>query len=305
MRTQYHFEAGPVRNGFYSRLTRLPAAVYVALGTVGAFALASLTIATGTLSDTLLKPLKESNPELGSLLGMLATFALFWVVFLVWAVPNRFRASGMSRHRIGMFIPVGLLLGVLMSAATTGIKSLVFGSRFTFDPGPLGTPMFWLMGLALLLAFSVQGGAEELIFRSMVPAFLARKANALTIVIVMSVAFSAAHFAIAVEQPLVFLYTFLLGVFFGLLVLASNSLWFAIAAHGAFNFGSSYLVQVFPPAPGGFELAPYLGPALTGLLATVVMLVVLQKTRPGWHRESLRTLTDPSSRDMAREGALA
>lgn len=101
---------------------------------------------------------------------------------------------------------------------------------------------FWL--LVLLLAFLIQGGVEEWIFRGYMYRALKERWPWWAVALVTSAGFGLLHAANPNFSAAALLNTFLAGLLLALLVERSGSLWSATLAHGVWNFAVASLASL-------------------------------------------------------------
>ena len=141
----------------------------------------------------------------------------------------------------------GMLWGFVIVSAMVGGIALFRGytiSGLALSGGSIvGYAAIWLV------AFLLVGLFEEFAFRGYTQFTLAKGIGFWPAVIVLSVAFGAAHLGNPNEDLLGALIVALFGIFLGLTLRRTGSLWFAIGLHCAFDWGESYLYAV--PDSGG------------------------------------------------------
>ncbi|MGN6759785.1 MAG: lysostaphin resistance A-like protein [Leifsonia sp.] len=310
-RTSYFFDAGPAKNPVYTGLLKLPKPVYGIVGVILFVVLAfGIVLAVGLPLQVVLTGLK-GNPLLVGGLELIGSSAVLWIIFLIYGRRAGFRSVGFAPERIVSRVLFGILLGLLLATTASLLTFVVRGTAVTFTWQVVTTPAFWGGCALLFVAYVIQGGSEELVFRSMLPKFLARKYGAIGVIVLPTVAFSAAHIVPALKDPLVFLSTGMAGLLFALVAYASNSLWLGIAFHTAYNFGSSFLLaQLLTPAGAASATAPT-DSAISSLVTAGVTLVgviaaylALRARRPDWRSERIADRT-PVPASGPRESAEA
>ena len=282
----YFFDTTPVKNRIYARVLTLPKLVYGILGVLVFMAAVVVAITVGQIAVAWATAgikdaaLVEAIPKV---LG----FGLMWAGFLIYARKAGFRAVGFGHGGGAKKIVLGLVGGLVLAVAVILPGLLIPGTSFTFNGAAFTTPTFWTGAAITFVTVIIQGGAEELVFRSMLPKFLARKYGAIGIIVLSAIAFSLMHFTPALKNPTVFLYTAALGLFFVVLAFATRSLWVVAALHAAYNFGVGYLTEQVIVAPEINILVVQLVTTGVGILAAVIVLIVLRVKRPGWQHERL------------------
>ncbi|MGH1550523.1 CPBP family intramembrane glutamic endopeptidase [Leifsonia poae] len=282
-RSTFFFDPPFTTSGVTASLAKTAKPVYGVLGFVIFITLTLVTIGVGLVAQPLVVSLLGAESPWVTSLTVFVTFLPLWVFFLIFTIRNRRHGSGLTSRGVGRFL-LGVVVGIALVWMIMLTLVLFFGGRFTFNAQAFAAPAFWPVAVVSLLVFYVQGSGEEFMFRSMMARFLARRFSAVTIVIVTAAAFSAVHFSNGMKQPLVFLYTFVIGLLLGLLAVTSNSLWLVLGLHGVYNWATGYLTSIFLQAPADPAIAP-LATSVAGGVAIVVVVIVLQVTKPGWHRE--------------------
>lgn len=141
-----------------------------------------------------------------------------------------FRRGGLQKYGIG------LLAGMLMAGAMFGLllltRSVTTGAG-TFSTGKL---------LLFLLAFLIQGAAEEILMRGYFMVSLSNSSGPATAVICSSLFFSLMHAGNNGVGIIPFLNLFLFGIFTALFLLKTNSLFAVCALHGIWNFAEGCII---------------------------------------------------------------
>ncbi len=125
---------------------------------------------------------------------------------------------------------LGLLGGGLMFLLLTGILLALGAVSFTRGSGSTG------MILLFLLGFLIQGAAEEVLLRGYLMPSLANSTSPLSALLMSSILFALLHGSNTGISLLAYFNIFLFGLFLGILVLRTGSLFGAAAIHGAWNF---------------------------------------------------------------------
>jgi len=288
----YFFDTTVVKNRIYARMLKLPKLVYGIVGVIVFFAAIFAVITAGGLLAQLASA-GVKDKVLAGVIPLAAGFGLVWVGFLIYARKVGFRAVGFGRGGVAKKIVLGLVLGLVLAAAVMLFTLLLTGTPIVFNGAVFATSSFWTGVGITFVAYMIQGSAEEFVYRSMLPKFLARKYGAIGIIVLSTIAFSIAHFVNGIKDPTVFLYTGTLGLFFVLLALATESLWTVTAMHGAYNFSVGFLsTQVLTVSEGNDSgITSQLVTTGVGILGVIIVLVVLRIKRPGWQHEHLSTET--------------
>lgn len=185
-----------------------------------------------------------STPR-GDPIGIAGLHALLWLGFaptllavLAWVrvVEGRSLASiGLGGPAPMKLFVQGLAVGVAM------ISLLVFaiwlaGGLEAAGLGPAWREPRSLLHIGLLLAgFIFQAGTEEIIFRGWLLSVLARKANVVLAVLLVSLVFCLLHYG-PQQPPRVTVGTFLFSLFACAWVLRARSVWGAMGWHAGWNW---------------------------------------------------------------------
>lgn len=190
-----------------------------------------------------------------------------------------FENRGALRHTLG-----GVLVAGLMIAVTAGL-AILSGA----EPSKSETPELTALGIGLLslLAYAVQGPAEEVLFRGWLLPVIGSRYRPWIGVFVSAFVFSLAHAASSGITLLAFLNLFLFGIFAAVYVLTEGGLWGICAWHAVWNWAmgdllgfaldgtahSGLLISIRAPGPniitgGAFGLEG-------GLAATAVFLIAI------------------------------
>jgi membrane protease YdiL (CAAX protease family) len=260
-----------------------------------------------------------STPR-GDPIGLAGVYALLWISFaptllavLAWVrfVERRSLASigltGASPVRTYLkglaigFATVSLVVSAIW--AVGGMQAAGFGSAWNSAWG--------LRHIALLLpSFVFQAGTEEIIFRGWMLSALARKANVVVAVLLVSLTFTFLHFS-PHQAPLVTLVSFLFSLFACAWALRSGNVWGVMGWHAGWNW---FLATGFELPVTGIDvhlpallvaLRPHGADALTGgaegpegsyLCSAffVMALVILGRARGGSEPRIARQTTSSS-----------
>lgn len=217
---------------------------------------------------------------------MYLMFLGVWVVALLWMLPrfNRPVLLTLGTSTRGNTAPkllLGIGIGFVMNGACIAIACL--SGQFSLDF--LGVN---IAGLAILfVSVFLQSAAEEFICRCYLYQQTLRAGTRPIVAILICAAFFATlHLGNHGITLLAVINIFLVGIFFGLLVLRFNSPWAAMGAHAGWNFTQNIIFglpnsgNVVPfsvfgiagSAQGGFAYDPIFG-VEGSALASVVLLV--------------------------------
>ena len=185
-----------------------------------------------------------STPR-GDPIGRSGLYALLWVGFaptllavfgwVLWIERRSLASIGLCGpeplRRLGAGIGTGIAMVSLLVAAiwaAGGYRSAGMGQAWQ-SPGSL-------LHIGLLLpSFIFQAGTEEIIFRGWLLSVLARKANVVVAVVLVSLVFCLLHYS-PHQEFRVMLGTFLFSLFACAWVLRSGSLWGAMGWHAGWNW---------------------------------------------------------------------
>ncbi len=163
-----------------------------------------------------------------SLFGMTAVLVLV-PLYCRFIEKRSFSSMGFRRGGLVKY-GIGLLAGLLMAGAMFGL-TLLSGS-ITVSAGAFSTGRF----LLFLLAFLLQGAAEEVLLRGYFTVSAANSTGPIPAVLLSSLFFALLHFGNNGIGLISFLNLFLFGLFMALFLLKTNSIFAACALHGIWNF---------------------------------------------------------------------
>ncbi len=222
---------------------------------VGAFL---LFVAAGWIAAAVLvAPLPDTampwRAVISSLLGVVVAT---WAV-VRWVDRRSFTEIGLGIGRwVSGHLGYGLLWGAALFAA--GFALVAAGGAVRFTP-EAGTALGYLGALtSMLLFFTVAAAAEEVLFRGYALRVLSDRWGPAVAVLITSVLFGLAHAANPEVTPLALFNIFLAGLWLGLAVVRTGSLWFAIGLHTGWNWAMAALFDV--PVSGltqGFDTPLY------------------------------------------------
>ena len=169
---------------------------------------------------------------------------------LVWALLRFWEERPM--RSLGLEGAPGwrLVRGWLAGAASISVLALALVLTGTGDITltahnfPVG--MLLAGFLILPLAWLVQAGTEEALYRGLLLQTAGRRYGLAAGIILSSVFFALMHLANGVADPLFFTGIFMLAVFLALYAIAENSLWGVAGFHAAWNFGQICLWGLTP-----------------------------------------------------------
>jgi len=197
-----------------------------------------------------------AEPMVENVTMFLPIYLGFWVWLRCWSMRT-FRTLGLERPHALRQVLRGALMAGLMMALTVGLS---------VAPGASPGPGLWqtmgpaALGIRLLslVAYSVQGPAEEVLFRGWLLPVIGARYRPWIGVLVSSLLFSLAHAASQGITALAFLNLFLFGVFAAVYALAEGGLWGIGAWHAIWNWAMGDLL--------GFAVD---GTPHTGLLSSI------------------------------------
>jgi uncharacterized protein (TIGR03382 family) len=128
---------------------------------------------------------------------LLVPFGLLWLVVGLWvrAVERRpLRAIGLSGPRPGRQFVAGLLVGCASMGAVVLVIALAGGYEVGTTAAAARAPRALALIVALLVGFSLQSSAEELVFRGWLLSVLCKRWNGLGAVVASSALFALLHY---------------------------------------------------------------------------------------------------------------
>ena len=242
----------------------------------------------GTIDGDAYRALSEqitasAGYRIAELFGQAWTVAIS--VFVCLVIQRRSLATmGIEKRGAAKHYGVGLVLGVLLCAATVLVACLSRASTFDGYDGSSG----FLLPFFVLLGYLIQGAAEEILFHGFFMTTLVRRFRWLPSVLVSALFFSLLHAVNDGVTMLSLLNVFLFGVFLGLFTIRTGSVLGACALHAAWNvteglvFGCS--VSGFPAISGLFRVTSDATRSVTnggafgpegGLAATMILMLAL------------------------------
>ncbi|MBD0428108.1 CPBP family intramembrane metalloprotease [Aquisalinus flavus] len=178
-------------------------------------------------------------------------FVFLWLWLRLWE-GRKFVTLGLDPGSVGKG-----LRGVLfaMAAVTVWASILIATGAGTLEIAAAEVPLTALLAaLALMpLAWAVQTGSEEIIFRGFLLQTVGQRHGLILGVVVSCVVFALAHAGNGIGNAYYFAGVFLLAIFLCLYAIAENSLWGVWGFHLAWNFSQS---QVFGIRAIGDDVSP-------------------------------------------------
>ena len=249
-----------------------------------------LVLVGGLVGSILVGWLKESSDPYLATCGTYFYFIGCWIV----TVALMFALRGdrpLLRTMLGSAAPgnrwgntarmcgLGIAFGFIANALCIGIAYAAGGFQLTFDA-------FHIVPLLVIFAcVFVQSGAEELICRGFLLQHVKRRYRCPWVAIgVSGLLFSVLHLMNTGITVLSFCTVTFVGIFFALVVYCTESLWFAMLAHTAWNFTQNILFGLpnsgIPAAYSVFKLNGGMGTAslfydpVFGVEGTVTAVVI-------------------------------
>jgi membrane protease YdiL (CAAX protease family) len=178
--------------------------------------------------------------SLGNLVSVLAVFAATWLMIRIdrGSEPGvTFARAGLSRPAAFRNAAAGLVCGFFAISALMGIL-IALGLYTVRSPQwtlpALGWAVYWA------LQFVCTGFFEEMTMRGYSLSALTQGIGFWPSAILLSILFGAGHLGNGGEEWLGILNAVLAGIVFAYSVRVSGSLWWAIAAHAAWDWGETY-----------------------------------------------------------------
>lgn len=227
-----------------ARQGRRPPSAPVAIAVV--VAVLALALIPGQMLAHLVVPLLPSGiqsiaePIIQNVAMFLPIYMGLWVWLRLWS-KRHFRTLGLERqHALRGGLPGALVAGCMM-AVTAGLS---IASGASLGPGLLQTMGLAAAGIRFLslLAYSVQGPAEEVLFRGWLLPVIGARYRPWIGVLVSSLIFSLAHAGSHGIRLLGFLNLFLFGIFAAVYALTEGGLWGICAWHAVWNWAMGDLL---------------------------------------------------------------
>jgi hypothetical protein len=230
--------------------------------------------------------------ELILIFGSLILFVAAWVSGFE---KRSFATLGLQPHGVIQKYARGLLVGLLMFAASVGINSVL--GYMQFEVGlPTRQGVAALGGVLFALAgWLVQGAAEEILSRGWLMQVIGARYRPSIGVIVSSAVFTVLHALNPNLSVIAIMNLFLFGLFAALFTLREGSLWGISAAHSAWNWAQGNvfglevsgtntlggmlfnLQEVGPDLVTGGSFGPEGGLAVTIVLIASIVVIVLKR----------------------------
>ncbi|MGG6796386.1 UNVERIFIED_CONTAM: CPBP family intramembrane metalloprotease [Streptococcus canis] len=189
------------------------------------------------IGDILAKPFISALAFLGvePKIAELFSFILSIIIFLLWArlvEQAPWKSLGFIKHNIIKQLSLGWVIGGGLLTICTLLMFLFGGIQFY---GLDFSPKLLLRFIMIVFAWSIQGMAEEVVFRSWLLTTIAARTNIFVGVMVSSLGFMAAHLGNNGIKfiPLVDLFCFALLA--SLVFLRTKSIWIIGGFHAAWN----------------------------------------------------------------------
>ena len=201
--------------------------------------------------------------------GLIVPFLLLTALTLLWVrvVERRAPATlGLTRKDAWFSYLKGFAVGLVVMGVIVGGMALVGG--VTVQTGgtlPTGKAALGVV-LTLLIAYIIQGGTEELLFRGWFMQVLGARYRPWVGVLVSSVLFCAFHGSL---RPTTIIHLLIVGLLLSFYCLREGSLWGICGIHSAWNWAQGNVfglpVSGYEPTGGSlFDLQPTGNPLLTG-----------------------------------------
>ena len=215
-------------------------------------------------------------------------------------IEGGLRAIGMDPGKgLKLYLP-GAAVGAGMFLVFVAVALLFGGYRIGVNP--LGVD--WLMTLLFLIGFVGQSALEEVLMRGLLYYWLKKKLGPLGAVLLTAILFSLIHIPNGHTTSLSILNIALVGIFYGLLVIRTGSLWMACGAHFAWNFletnvflvpnsGNAVSTGIFkltPLAENELLIGKEFGPE-GSLTVTIIHLIAIAFVAYGLYRQ--KPMADP------------
>jgi hypothetical protein len=245
-----------------------------------------------TLSDT------PTLQGIGFAAELIFTFGLLILLIAAWVSgfeKRSFATLGLQPHSVIQKYARGLLIGLLMFAASVGINSVL--GYMQFEAGlPTRQGVAALGGvLFALTGWLVQGAAEEILSRGWLMQVIGARYRPSIGVIVSSAVFTVLHSLNPNLSVVAIMNLFLFGLFAALFTLREGSLWGISAVHSAWNWAQGNvfglevsgtntlggmlfnLQEVGPDLVTGGAFGPEGGLAVTVVLIASIVVIVLKR----------------------------
>ena len=223
--------------------TAMPVAVYTMLRLPSLLDLSQFIGAPSDRVEELTEEIEAATKTLmledGYILTTLLStifLVLLTVIYCRFIERRPLSSMGLSCHRrVPVQYAAGIGIGLLLFGLVFAI--LYVTGAITVTGGSFSVGML----LLYLIAFLIQGAAEEVLVRGYFMISLTSAVRPGAAVICSALLFSVIHMRNAGISFLAFLNIFLFGVFLGLLVFRTGNLYMACALHGIWNFAEGNL----------------------------------------------------------------
>jgi hypothetical protein len=217
---------------------------------------------------TLQLPPLLPDPTLNQTLMLLIAFAPIYVCVgaWLWLIEKRpWWTLGFERQGFAWKYARGALLGLVMFSLSVGLFAAMGYVAFEESHQPTG--LMFLGGiLIVLVGWTVQGAAEEVLTRGFLLPVISVRYGVVAGIALSSLLFTALHLLNANLSWLALLNLFLFGVFASLYALQEGGLWGVCALHGVWNWAQGNLY----------------GLAVSGGDAHTATLINLKEVGPDW-----------------------
>ena len=240
-----------------------------------------------------------SDGPVGLTLMILAS----WIM-IRWVDRRPFASLGISVHRHTPWLFVfGLALGVAMQSIA--LYTIGYWQAGMVPEWPIFVIIHpnWdgLVEMVHVLIFVAV--AEEVFYRGYAFQVILQRLGMVPGLLIISILFGIAHVLARPDQPAYVVTTAIVGLFYGILIIRTGSLWTAIAAHWGVNLVGDEIgllgsgASDFDPAMWGFANPQYW--PIFGVLTLIIMFVPLPVDRKGkvlWKRYVRRPAWPPWQR---------
>jgi len=175
---------------------------------------------------------------IGFIIFLFSAFSILAGIIVLWVkyIERRSLCTiGISGHKPIITLWKGHLLGIVMSGLIVLIITLLGGYKLGEVFPSFFSPTNLIAILILFFGFTLQSGAEEMLFRGWLFSVVTRKFN-----LVIGMLFSAGVFTLLHYTPdppwYVHINSFLFSIFACYLVLITGTLWLAIGFHAGWNW---------------------------------------------------------------------
>ncbi|MFB6285283.1 MAG: lysostaphin resistance A-like protein [Candidatus Bipolaricaulia bacterium] len=225
------------------------------------------------------------------LAGLSLVILASWIM-IRWADRRPFASLGISVHlRTPLLFVFGLALGVAMQSIA--LYTIGYWQAGLVPEWPIFRVMHpnWDGLVAMIHVLVFVAIIEELLFRGYAFQTISQRLGTIPALLILSVLFGLYHIIGRPDQPAYVVTTAIAGLFNGILIIRTGSLWTAIAAHWGVNLVGDEIgllasgASNFDPAMWGFDNPQYW--PIFGLMMLIIMFVPLPVDRKGqilWER---------------------